>query len=83
MYAIIDTDGVIYGVGSNENEAREYAMLNVDSHLPKDMLLFLVNRMACIPCSQALADEAAELGGNIAYGMVDGVAMTEEEERNV
>lgn len=82
MHAIIDTDGVIYGVGSTENEAREAALEYIDHHLPQDERVALLNRMDCVPCSQALADEVAELGGNIAYGMVDGVAVTEEEEEN-
>lgn len=82
MYAIIDTDGTIHGVGPTENSAREAALGYIDNHLPQDERLELLNAMDCAPCSQALADEVAEMGGNIAYAMVDGVAMTEEEEEN-
>lgn len=82
MYAIIDTDGTIYGAGSTENGARDAALGYIDNHLPQDERLALLNEMDCVPCSQALADGVAEWGGNIAYAMVDGVAVTEEEEKN-
>lgn len=82
MYAIIDTDGTIYGVGSTENGAREAALGSIDNYLPQDERLALLDKMNCVPCSQALADDVAAWGGNIAYAMVNGVAVAEEEGEN-
>lgn len=69
-YIVIDSEGVIHGIGYSRSEAGDDARRWLDEH----------DGLRTLPATAALLARIADHGGNTAWGRIGGVACTVAEE---